>query len=102
MKKRTILTLMGFILMGCAVQKELVATGGSKADGIIELSYTHGPLDVPKVNEEQGLITAKKRCAAWGYKNAEKFGGQKRSCSIPGGFSDCAEFMVTVQYQCMD
>lgn len=98
------LLFVGFVsalLVGCAIHKELVATGGSKADGTIELAYTYGGMQVPVINEEQGLQLAKKRCESWGYKNAEKFGGHKQVCSMYGGFG-CTEFTVTIQYQCLD
>lgn len=52
MKKLTLAELM---LTGCATQKELVATGGSKADGTVEQSYSYRDFEVPHINEEQGL-----------------------------------------------
>lgn len=101
MKKLLWVGLVSALLAGCAAQKELTATGGSKADGTIELSYTYGGFEVPRINETQGLELAQKRCASWGYKNAEKFGGQKQACSMYGAFG-CTQFIVTIQYQCLD
>jgi len=101
MKKLLLVGLASALLAGCSAHKEFVATGGSKADGTIELSYSYGSFEIPKVNEEQGLQLAKKRCESWGYKNAEKFGGRKQVCAMPSGFG-CNEFTVTMQYQCLD
>lgn len=101
MNKLLFIGLLSTLFVGCAIHKELVATGGSKADGTIELSYSYGTMQVPVINEEQGLQLAKRRCESWGYKNAEKFGGHKQVCSIYGGFG-CNEFTVTIQYQCLD
>jgi hypothetical protein len=87
------------VLTGCAVQSTLVPTGGSRADGTVRLSYDYGSFQIPKVDEAQGLNSAKARCAAWGYTGAEPFGGQTKSCVSPtlGG---CNVFRVTVEYQC--
>ncbi|OOF39880.1 hypothetical protein BKK49_07075 [Rodentibacter rarus] len=101
MKKLLFIGVVSALLAGCSVHKDLVATGGSKADGTIELSYAYGGFEVPKISEEQGLELAKKRCSSWGYKNAEKFGGKKQVCTMPTGFG-CNEFTVTMQYQCLD
>jgi hypothetical protein len=52
-----------------------VATGGSKSDGTVKLSYEFGLFQEPVVNEQQGLELAKSKCAMWGYTGAEPFGG---------------------------
>ncbi len=36
---KALLIGLTIIFSGCAVQKELVPTGGSRADGIVKLSY---------------------------------------------------------------
>ena len=96
-------TIALIILSGCAtVTKEMAATGGSKADGTIELSYEHSELESVTVDEKKAIETAKSRCKSWGYKNAEKFGGSKTTCIMRGGFSGCARSITTTQYQCTD
>jgi len=37
-------------LSGCAVQPQMVPTGGSRADGTVKLSYDYGSLQIPKVD----------------------------------------------------
>lgn len=86
-------------IQGCAVQKQLTPTGGSRSDGTVKLSYEVSNFEVPKVDEQQGLSAAQKSCASWGYKGAEKFGGGTRTC-ISGSGSDCNRWLVTVEYQC--
>ncbi|WP_298643914.1 YecR family lipoprotein [uncultured Cardiobacterium sp.] len=100
----SLLMAFGVALVGCApVAKEMVATGGSKADGVIELSYDYMEMETPTVNKLQGLKTAEKRCQAWGYKRAEAFGGEKTTCTqSPGVWTTCRKYTTTVQYQCMD
>lgn len=55
MKKKFCLPLFAVfsvLLVGCApVAKEMVATGGSKADGVIELSYDYMEMETPTVSE---------------------------------------------------
>jgi hypothetical protein len=87
-------------LVGCAVQRPLVATGGSRADGTVEMSYEFGLFEVPKVDYTQGAASARQRCAAWGYSDAEPFGGHKSQCQQFNGYGNCIHTLVTVQYQC--
>ncbi len=99
--KTTVLLLPALLLStGCATIKTLEATGGSRSDGTVELSYVYGVFEAPQVQWQQGLLTASERCAAWGYSDAEAFGGEKRSCQLPGTYR-CLEFFVTVTYQCI-
>ncbi|WP_433694030.1 YecR family lipoprotein [Herbaspirillum seropedicae] len=86
-------------LAGCATQKQLVPTGGSKADGTVKMSYEYGQFEVPKVNVIQGMSTAKRRCEAWGYSGAEPFGGSTRQCVENSG-GGCKTWRVTYEFQC--
>jgi len=88
-------------ISGCATQKVLQATGGSRSDGTVELSYEYGAFEQPQVQWEQGLATARQRCAAWGYPDAEAFGGQKSECNYRDLYGNCARWFVTVTYQCI-
>lgn len=91
--------LAGLVLSGCAAQKQLAATGGSRADGTVKMSYEYGRLEVPKIDNAQGLSAARQRCAGWGYSGAEPFGGQEKTCiDMAGG--GCSRWRVTIQYQC--
>lgn len=99
--------LLSFILFsiiiigGCAVQKELVPTGGSRADGTVKLSYEYGIFEAPTLNAQQGMRAAQQRCSSWGYKNAEAFGGSTKSC-INISNSGCNRWLVTIEYQCTE
>lgn len=90
------------VTTGCATQKQWAATGGSKSDGTIKLSYEFGPFETPQVSETQAVSAATSRCKAWGYESAEAFGGRSTSCSQRGGLGDCLRWMVTKEYQCID
>ena len=99
MARLATLVLVITFVNGCATQKALTATGGSRSDGTVKLSFEYGPLEAPQVDQNQGLAVAKQRCAAWGYTGAEPFGGTTRSCNLPSG-SGCQRYLVTVEYQC--
>lgn len=86
-------------IQGCASQKTMIPTGGSRADGTVKLSYDFGMFESPKVDANQGSDVAKQRCAAWGYSGAEAFGGQTKACS-DFSFGGCNAWRVTVEYQC--
>lgn len=99
--KKIIIT-MCFLLSSCATYKTLEATGGSKSDGTIELSYSFSHLESPVVDFEDGLKKAKERCSAWGYSDAQAFGGSKNQCNKSDGFGYCTNTTVSMQYQCID
>lgn len=103
MKKAIFSLSTALILTACATPMIVPsATGGSKADGIIELSYEYNEYQKPVVDEQAALQIAQQRCNAWGYKKVNKFGGQKRQCVQRGTFTTCGITQVTVQYQCID
>lgn len=88
------------LLAGCATQKALQATGGSKADGTVDLSFQYGLFEKPEVNWGEGVQIARSRCQAWGYSDAEPFGGTKSICNQRNGYGDCIDTVVTATYQC--
>jgi hypothetical protein len=101
MRKRLGLLLVAALsVAGCATAKEWVATGGSRADGVVKLSYQYGLFERPQVSAQQGLELAKSRCTAWGYSGAEAFGGVIRVCNNYGS-SGCISWLVTAEYQCL-
>lgn len=85
---------------GCSTTKDWTATGGSRADGVVRLSYEVGGFEVPKLDESQAVSIATRRCSTWGFTGAEAFGGTTQQCSQPGGFGGCARWTVTKEYQC--
>jgi hypothetical protein len=102
MKHNTIFTIIVLVILvtsGCAVQKQLIPTGGSRADGTVKLSYEYGLFEAPQLDAQQGLIAAKQRCSAWGYTNADPFGGSTQSC-INSTRNGCNRWLVSIEYQC--
>jgi len=95
----SILVLITF-LSGCTTAKTLQATGGSRSDGVVELSYQYGGFEEPEVDWEQGLMTATSRCSAWGFDSAEAFGGVTEECQSYNAYG-CVRQHVTVKYQCI-
>jgi hypothetical protein len=96
------LALLTTLVTGCATIEVPQATGGSRADGIIEMSYEYGMFERPQVQWDQALVTAKQRCNAWGYQNAEAFGASISQCQAYDGYGGCDRWLVTTKYQCID
>jgi hypothetical protein len=99
MFKRLFIVGVAIVLTACATNKDWAATGGSKSDGVVRLSYELAELETPILNEKQAIDLATKRCQSWGYKGAEAFGGTTRQCVTRGGLG-CALMQVTKEYQC--
>lgn len=99
MKKAFVLAAV-LALSGCAVNKDWTPTGGSKADGVVRLSYQVGEMEQAVLREEQAVALATRRCASWGYSGAEAFGGTTSQCVQGGGFGGCGMRQVTKEYQC--
>ncbi|VDH00639.1 MULTISPECIES: YecR family lipoprotein [Eikenella] len=77
------------------------ASGGSRADGFIQLSYDRSPLDKEKPVDSRVKQLAVTRCSVWGYQDAEPFDYVKTSCVEPGhGIFTCDLYRHSVQFQC--
>lgn len=97
--KNLFLIVFSFTFASCATVVVPQATGGSRADGVVEFSYSYGGFQVPEpdwVTADQQAIS---RCAVWGYTGAERFGGGTQQCTNVYAGS-CNAWMVTVSYQC--
>lgn len=94
---------MGCLLVaGCTSQKVLQATGGSRADGTVNLSFETGMFEKPVIDWDQAGKVARKRCEAWGYTDAEAFGGTTTQCQAYNGYGGCVQAFVTVPFQCIN
>ena len=96
----TLSFVTAIVFTGCAVVKVPQATGGSKSDGVIEMSFDYGLFEKPQVDWNQALVTAKHRCEAWGYQEAEAFGGATNKCEAYNAYGNCVHVLVTMKYQC--
>lgn len=85
---------------GCSVNKTAFSTGGSRADGTIDMTYDWGAFETPKMDWVSAQVEAERRCAVWGYKGAERFGGESRKCTIMDPNGICGRWEATVTYQC--
>ena len=99
MRVAAITCIAAIAVAGCAVNKEWAATGGSRADGVVRLSFEVGQFEVPKLDEAQAVKVATQRCKTWGYSGAEAFGGVTKQCTSSGR-SGCIETLITKEYQC--
>lgn len=93
-----------FLIVGSATPykapKQYAATGGSRADGVINFSYDYSYREIPIVSEMQGKEQAVRRCEGWGYDGAEAFDEIRKYCIVSTSDS-CIEWRVTLQYQCI-
>jgi hypothetical protein len=89
------------VLTSCATEEVPVATGGSKAGGTIDMSFEFGAFEAPKVDWYLAQQTAKQRCGAWGYTDADAFGGANTQCVAANAYG-CLRTRVTMTYQCTD
>lgn len=94
-----LLVSSSLLLTGCAVEKQLIPTGGSRADGTVKLSFEYGAFEVPKLDTTQALTLAQQRCSAWGYTGADPFGGGIKRCTFGNAYG-CNRWLVTYEYQC--
>jgi len=100
MSKVAIFACVAVSFAGCATSKTWSATGGSRSDGVVRLSYEYLLFQIPHVDDQQGLEIAESRCRSWGYSGSEPFGGQTRVCNNMTN-SGCNSWLVTREYQCL-
>jgi hypothetical protein len=91
---------LGLILCSCAVAVIPQATGGSRSDGVVEMSYEYGALQTPQVDYVIAQQSAERGCRNWGYTGASAFGGGVSQCVASDGFGGCNRWRVTTTYQC--
>lgn len=87
------------LVAGCATVSTMTPTGGSRSDGIVEMSFEYGAFDKVNIDQQSSLVQARARCQTWGYQDAEPFGGVVRQCQAAGGYG-CMRWFATVKYQC--
>jgi hypothetical protein len=88
-------------LVGCSVKRDFYATGGSRADGVVDMAYDYRSLENPVIDPKQAYSIARSKCALWGYADTEPFGGKIQACTLRSGFGECAAWQVTIKYQCL-
>lgn len=99
---RALIALLAVTLFsGCAVKKDFYATGGSRADGTVDMAYDFRQFEKPVVNQQQAQSIAKAKCAVWGYGDAEAFGGMTQNCQQRDGWGTCTAGQITIKYQCL-
>lgn len=86
---------------GCAVKKDFYATGGSRADGTVDMAYDFAQFEQPVVNPSQAQSIAQQKCTVWGYREAEAFGGKTTNCNQRDGWGNCVAGQVVIKYQCI-
>lgn len=86
-------------LSACVSTEQWSATGGSRAAGVVRLSYEYPEFHQPEVSDAQALQLADNRCNSWGYSRAEEVPGQVRECSNMDD-GNCDLWTVTREYQC--
>lgn len=101
MNKLLLLIILAVAVAGCSSRKDFYATGGSRADGSIDMAYDFKQFETPIVDINQAKKIANDKCAVWGYKRAEAFGGKIVSCEARNGFGDCVAGQTIIKYQCI-
>lgn len=100
MRSLPILLMSTLLLSACATKTITpTATGGSKSDGTVMLSYRKGAFESIILDDMGALLEAQSRCQAWGYSSAEKFGGWISQCNQYGSMG-CMDETIHINYQC--
>lgn len=81
-KKIAMLLGAATFLGACTAPKEMVATGGSRADGTVRMSYEYGGFEVPEVNATQGAAAAAQRWRHGGIRTLNHLAVRQKIASI--------------------
>lgn len=99
--KLALISLFTLSLNGCTTIKIPQASGGSRSDGIIEMSFNYGLFEKPEIQWDKALTEAVARCKSWGYRSAERFNRGTADCQNYDPRYGCINTLVTVKYQCI-
>ena len=96
-----IILLSTIVLTSCLAATHLVPTGGSKAEGTVEMSAEYrSELDV-RIDWEHASAKAYLKCKEWGYCRAEWYPESVRECLILDE-TGCLLYKVTYFAQCIE
>ncbi|MNF58840.1 hypothetical protein D3C85_1098640 [compost metagenome] len=99
---KALLTLVAFgAIAGCATKKDFYASGGSRADGTVDMAYDFAQFEKPVISQVQAQSIAKSKCRVWGYNDAEAFGGRQQNCHRFDGWGTCIAGQIVHKYQCI-
>ena len=105
MYKTALILTLAVGLAGCAApppRVDWVPHTGSRADATITLAYTYDiAAGKPLTSDQQALESAQRRCAVWGYPDAEPFGGVEELCVDRNKSGACLKMSVKKIYQCL-
>lgn len=99
MRKLVAVFVLSALVGGCATAMNWQPVGGSRADGVVRLSFQYGMFQRPQLDENQAVTLATQRCAVWGYTGAEAFGAATQQCTATNQYG-CVSWIVTKEYQC--
>ena len=105
--RSVMLAAAAVLVAGCIQVVSVIpaATGGSKADGNVVMSYEFSAAIPVQPDWNSATGEALRRCQAWGYTRVEPFAGETTTCNQYGtGFaaSTCLQGVVSRTYQCFD
>ncbi len=100
--KNYFLFILTVFVSGCVVTVvNPQATGGSRSDAIIELSFNHRMFENYVIDKDKSHATALRKCKIWGFTDTEPFGGTTTSCARYNYANNCVEYKVSIPYQCL-
>ena len=104
--RRTLIFVAALFALTACIPPAIIpaSTSGSRADGIVEMSYTYSESAPRPVDWASATVEAQRRCNAWGYARTEAFAGEKRTCEVygEGAFATvCLRGTATRNFQCL-
>ena len=99
---KNILLISTLLITSCAVTRAPVSTGGSRSDGIVELSVFRGGLEMLTIDYDGAQKNAADSCKRWGYDSAEAFGGYTQDCLSRDSYGGCSSSNLKFKYQCFN
>ncbi len=89
---------MTLVIVGCSTVKTPCPIGGSRSDGVVNLTYSYNEFEKPVIDWDKAYTKAKERCISWGYVDAQPFGAKSKRFFY-GLFA--TRYVVTIPYQCI-
>lgn len=99
-KINKLIILLTLLVSACATVKIPLPDTGNKDEGRVNLTYSYGLFEKPKVNWDQALVAATGQCKQWGYSPASKTSGPVDECIKIDQNNNCIQHLVTTSYQC--
>jgi len=87
------------VMAACSSVPRWSPSSSNRELGVARVSYEYAKFAEPTMSDTEAVQLAERRCASWGFTQAEMIPGELRNCSVKDG-DGCDQWKVVREYRC--